>query len=138
LSRLSLITCSIQLKPNETLMTLHIPLRAPVPGADERGRRVYRVPLAKVGVSAIVDADDYEDLIARGVSGSWSWSGGTVVVGSREENTRRVARLIIDPPAGHQVRHRNRNALDLRRENLFMKQIRPRPKPTFTGQHRPL
>jgi len=119
-------------------MTLHLPLRAPVPGTDERGRRVYRVPLAKVGVSAIVDADDYDTLIARGVSGSWSWSGGTVVVGSREENTRRVARLIMDPPEGHQVRHRNRNALDLRRDNLFVKQITLRPKLTFTGQHRPL
>jgi hypothetical protein len=119
-------------------MTLHLPLRAPVPGTDERGRRVYRVPLAKVGVSAIVDAGDYDDLIASGISGSWSWCGGTVVVGSRAENTRRVARLIMNPPEGHRVYHRNRNGLDLRRDNLVLKKIMPRPMATFTGQHRPL
>lgn len=121
-------------------MTLHSPLRVPIPGTDDRGRRVYRVPLAKVGVSAIIDAEDYEALMARGVSGSWSWCSKTVVVGSRETNTRRVARLIMNPPdEDHQVRHRNRNALDLRRDNLFLKKINRHPKPDFsTGHHRPL
>jgi hypothetical protein len=120
------------------LMTPNPPLRAPVPGTDEQGRRVYRVPLAKARVSATIYAEDYDALIARGISGSWSWhtDARAVVVGTRESNTQRIARLIMDPPEDSRVYVKNRNALDLRRDNLVVKKIKP--KPTFAGQHRPV
>ncbi|MGX5736065.1 hypothetical protein [Bosea thiooxidans] len=122
-------------------MTPNPPLRAPVPGTDEQGRRVYRVPLAKARVSATIYAEDYEALIAQGISGSWSWhtDARAVVVGTREGDTRRthrVARLIMNPPDDHRVYVKNRNALDLRRDNLVVRKIKP--KPTFAGQHRPV
>lgn len=115
------------------------PLRAPLYGTDDRGLPVVRVPLASVNAHAILDVVDYEALMALGVSPNWSFDGRIVRVGFRPGNTRRVARLIMDPPDEvHQVRHRNRNALDLRRDNLFLKKINRRPKPDFSGPHRPL
>lgn len=114
-------------------------LRVPLHGRDERDLPVVRVMLAGLDAHAILDADDYHALMARGVSPNWSFDGRIVMAGFRPLNTQRVARLIMDPPDGdHQVRHRNRNALDLRRDNLFLKKINRKPKPTFTGQHRPL
>ena len=115
------------------------PLRLPLRGYDDRGLPVVRVPLASVDAHAILDAADYDALMALGVSPNWSFDGRIVMAGFRPLNTQRVARLIVNPPDGeHQVRHRDRNALNLRRDNLFVKKIRRHPKPTFTGQHRPL
>lgn len=114
------------------------PLRPPLRGHDNRGRPVVRVPLSGLDAHAIIDEPDYDTLMARGVSPNWSFDGRIVRAGFRPLNTQRIARLIIDPPGDHQVRHRNRNALDLRRDNLFMKQIRRHPKPDVSGQHRPL
>lgn len=114
------------------------PLRPPLRGHDDRGLPVVRVPLSGLDAHAIIDTADYDALMARGVSPNWSFDGRIVRAGFRPLNTQRIARLIMDPPGDHQVRHRDRNALNLRRDNLFLKQIRPRPRPTFTGQHRPL
>ena len=116
------------------------PLRVPLYGTDDRGLPVVRIPLANLDAHAIIDVADYEALMALGVSPNWSFDGRIVRVGLRPGNTRRVARLIMQPPEGdHQVRHRNRNALDLRRDNLFLKKINRHPKPDFvTGQHQPL
>lgn len=113
-------------------------LRPPRHGLDERGLPVVRVPLATVNAHAILDRADFDALMARGVSPNWSFDGRIVRVGHRPLNTQRVARLIVSPPEGHQVRHRNRNALDLRRDNLFTKPVRTHPKPTVRGQHRSL
>lgn len=113
------------------------PLRPPLYGTDDRGLAVVRVPLASVDAHAILDAADYDALMALGVSPNWSFDGRIVMAGFRPHNTQRVARLIMSPPDGeHQVRHRNRNALDLRRDNLFLKKINRHPKPDVTGQHR--
>ncbi|BCB20060.1 hypothetical protein OCUBac02_29540 [Bosea sp. ANAM02] len=114
------------------------PDRTPLPGTDDRGRYVYRVPLPNVGVSVMIYAEDYDSLIARGISGSWCWNGRSVVVGSRSGSTRTVARLLLNSPAGHRVHTRNGNNLDLRRDNLIAKPIRRYPRHTFTGRHRPL
>ncbi|MGE7470057.1 hypothetical protein ACQKLX_11495 [Bosea sp. NPDC003192] len=116
------------------------PLRTPRYGTDDRGLPVVRVPLANLDAHAIVDVADYDTLLALGVSPNWSFDGRIVRVGFRPGNTRRVARLIMDPPDGnYQVRHRNRNALDLRRDNLFLKKINRQPKPDFgTARHKPL
>lgn len=114
------------------------PLRQPLYGTDDRGLPVVRVPLSGLDAHATLDAADYETLMARGVSPNWSFDGRIVRAGFRPHNTQRIARLIMDPPGDHQVRHRNRNALDLRRDNLFLKQVKRQPKPTLTGQHRPI
>lgn len=115
------------------------PLRVPLHGHDERGLPVVRVPLAGLDAHAILDADDYATLISRGVSPNWCFDGRIVMAGFRPLNTQRVARLIMNPPDGdHQVRHRNRNALDLRRENLFLKRINRHPKVGLSGHHRSL
>lgn len=113
-------------------------LRPPLYGTDERGRSVVRVPLASVKAHAILDRADFDDLMARGVSPNWSFDGRIVRVGHGPDNVQRVARLILRPPENHRVRHINRNGLDLRRENLVAMPIKRHPRPTFTGQHRPL
>lgn len=113
------------------------PLRPSLRGYDDRGLPVVRVTLSGLDAHAILDADDYDTLMARGVSPNWCFDGRIVMAGFRPLNTQRVARLIMSPPDGeHQVRHRNRNALDLRRDNLFLKKINRHPKPDLTGQHR--
>lgn len=113
-------------------------LRTPRYGTDERGLPVVRVPLATINAHAILDRADFDALMARGVSPNWSFDGRVVRVGHRPLNTQRVARLIASPPEGHQVRHRNRNGLDLRRDNLFTIPVKRHLKVTPTGQHRPL
>lgn len=119
-------------------MATYTPDRTPVAGTDERDRHVYRVPLPNVGVSALIYPDDYNNLIAAGVSGSWCWNGKSVVVGSRSGGTRAISRLLLNSPAGHRVYTRNGNNLDLRRDNLIAKPIKRYPRHTFTGRHRPL
>ena len=114
------------------------PIRPPLYGTDDRGNPVVRVKLAGLEYHALIDVADYETLIARGVSPNWSFDGRFVRAGFRPFNTQRIARLVMDPPKDHHVRHRNGNALDLRRENLFLMQVKRHPKPTLTGQHRPL
>ena len=93
------------------------PLRPPLRGHDDRGRSVVRVPLASVNAHAILDAADYDALMALGVSPNWSFDGRIVMAGFRPHNTQRIARLIM---------------------NLFLKKINRHPKPDVTGQHRPL
>lgn len=97
-----------------------------------------RVPLASINAHALLDAADFDALMALGVSANWSFSGQTVRVACPPLNTQRVARLIVNPPNGHAVRHRNRNGLDLRRENLFTVPLKRHPAPPLTGNHRPL
>jgi hypothetical protein len=113
-------------------------IRPPLHGTDECGRPVVRVPLASLKAHAILDRADFGDLMARGVSPNWSFDGRIVRVGNGPANTTRVSRLILSPPENHQVRHLNRNGLDLRRANLVAKPIKRHPKPAFDGQHRPL
>jgi hypothetical protein len=113
-------------------------LRPPLYGTDERGCAVVRVPLASIDAHAILDASDFATLMAQGVSPNWAFDGRIVRVSYYPRNTERVARLIVSPPEGHAVRHRNRNGLDLRRHNLFTTPIKRHPKPTFDGPHRPL
>lgn len=116
----------------------YAPLRAPIAGRDENGRPVYRVPLASVDAHAIIYAEDLNALRSEGVSLNWCWHDNAVKVGHRPLNTQRVARLILKAPSGFAVRHKNRNGLDLRRDNLFMVPIKRHPKPSFTNNHRPL
>ena len=121
-------------------MTTHEPLRPPVEGTDDRGRRVYRVRLANLDVWATIYPEDYEALIASGVSPSWSWATPTKQVVARVSGggVKRISRLMLGEPEGFLVCHRNRNALDLRRENIFAKPIRTYPQPDFTGKHHPI
>ena len=114
------------------------PLRPPQRGVDDRGRPVVRVPLASITAHAILDADDFDALMARGVSPNWSFSKKTVRAACPQLNTQRIARLIVNAPEGHAVRHKNQNGLDLRRENLFTVPIKRHPTPPLTGNHRPL
>lgn len=116
----------------------YAPIRSPLYGTDDRGNAVVRVPLSGLDAHAILDVDDYDALMARGLSPNWSFDGRMVRAGYRYHHTQRVARFLMDPPEGHQVRHRNRNALDLRRDNLFIMKPKRHPKPDVTGQHRPL
>ncbi len=114
------------------------PLRPPQRGVDDRGRPVVRVPLASINAHAILDADDYDTLMALGVSPNWSFSGRMVRAACPPLNTQRIARLIVNAPEGHAVRHKNRNGLDLRRENLFTVPITRHSIPSLMGHHRPL
>jgi hypothetical protein len=110
----------------------YVTLRTPIPARDSMGRDVLRVPLANVPAHAVILAEDYHDLIARGVSPNWSWVEGAVKVGHRPYGTIRVARLILNAPSGFAVRHRDACALDLRRETLVLVPIRRHPKASFT------
>lgn len=100
------------------------PNRAPLHFVAPGGGRCVRVPLARHDASAIVDADDYNRLIAQGVSPHWcvnldgSKTRRYVRVTIAGDNVRTVARLITGAGRGERVHYRDGNPLNLRGDNL--------------------
>ncbi len=83
---------------------------------------------------AKVFPEDYDRLIARGFSPNWCWNVRTVKVSDWRHNTPRVARLIMDVqgPAIH-VRHRDKDPLNIRRDNLIVKPVKIRKSTNIAG-----
>lgn len=100
----------------------------PYDGYDPRdGQSVLFVPLGRSGVTAHIDKEDYERLIAAGVSRCWRLvrnSAASAYVrapASREAgNAVTVARVLLNAGAGQKVCYRDRDPKNLRRDNLFI------------------
>jgi HNH endonuclease len=102
--------------------------RPPVVARDTDGTEVCLVPLANTSLQATLYRSDYETLIAAGWSPQWVHNMGVVKVPNWRLGAQRVSRLIMQPPDGFRVRHRDRNKLNLRRENLLLVPFKRHPK----------
>lgn len=91
---------------------------------DEGGQPVALVPLGREGEKglALVDEDDLEMLTAIGLSLKWNRNlpTGVVIAPARRSSgcNVQVSRVILDCGPGENVRYRNGDPTDLRRENL--------------------
>lgn len=87
-------------------------------------RRVALVPLGPHGRKgvAIVDGEDLSLLDSLGLSMRWNRHAGTGIViapaGNSSGNSVQVSRVILDCGTGENVRYRNGDPTDLRRQNL--------------------
>lgn len=130
---LSLITClfcnlSVVSMPHETR-------RPPIASRDKDGREVLLIPLANTSLTARVFPEDYQRLLDAGWSSNWCWNCGVVKVPSYRTNVQRVARLIAEPQGDVQVRHRDRDPLNLRSDNLALKPFQRHPRPQGPTLH---
>lgn len=84
------------------------------------------------GGAILIDAEDRADLLARGYCGSWfivSAKRGHQTVKTIEPGTAEqlpLAHLILQPPAGEKVSHRDGDRLNLTRRNLVLMSQRSR------------
>lgn len=84
------------------------------------------------GGAILIDAADRADLLARGYAGSWfivSAKRGQQTVKTIEPGTPRqipLAHLILRPPPGEKVSHRDGDRLNLTRRNLVLMSQRGR------------
>jgi hypothetical protein len=91
---------------------------------DEGGLRVALVPLGRKGEkgSAIILEDDLAYLESLGLSMRWNRNSGSGVVvapaGGSTGGSVQVSRVLLDLGPGQNVRYRNGDPTDLRRENL--------------------
>ncbi len=108
--------------------------RSPTIFTDPDGTLCVRVPLANSDEFAEAYADDYADLLRKGLTGNWQLNAPNRIGRCRiagyvqcsapaEIDGRRytivgVARIIAGAGAGKIVRYRDRNRLNLRRDNL--------------------
>ena len=98
--------------------------RQTVRTADEYGRKIVRVPLAKGRGEAVIDQRDFDLLMRIGVSPAWFLNGTergryvrTSMRGIRGSLVG-VARVITRARRGQIVKYRDGNRLNLRRGNL--------------------
>jgi hypothetical protein len=96
---------------------------------DANGCRMATVPLASSGAFAILDAEDYETLMAAGVSSRRQLNrsqSGNAYVRCRNPFVANglvsVSRIIMCPPHGQVVRHKDGNRTNLRRHKLYLKE----------------
>lgn len=98
--------------------------RFPTIFTDSEGQGCIAVPLANSALRATLYIEDYNRLIREGLSPYWSLDfnkkngQGYVRAAAKDGRKVAVARLIADAGPREQVRYRNRDRLNLRRENL--------------------
>lgn len=101
--------------------------RTPQHTTDADGAAVVLVPLANYPQPAKLLAEDFERLMLAGISHMWTLNIGKGGHGYVRLNSHRagknlisVARLVMAPRAGQQVRYRDGDRLNLRRDNLYV------------------
>lgn len=103
---------------------------------DERGTPIAVVPLARGG-TAKINAADYHDLVALGVSPNWTLNSGgegpSYVRASLRYVPANITRFLLNPRADEIVSYRNGDRTDLRRANLYLRQVRRRTRATATA-----
>lgn len=93
----------------------------PVRIVTERGKSLAVVPLSRSGENdAVLEQQDYEMLIAAGVSPNWHTVGGSVTAHT-PKGQRLIGRILMGAEAGEQVRYLDGNTLNLRRSNMTLK-----------------
>lgn len=101
--------------------------RAVTRTTDDKGKRIALVPLTRSGRPAVIFEEDYDMLVAMGVSPLWHHNSngkGLSYVRARipyqERTLFTVARLVLGVGKRKVVKHRNGDRLDLRRPNLYV------------------
>lgn len=101
--------------------------RSPIPATDTDGAAIVLVPLANTSRVAKLLAEDFARLQARGITAQWAFNEakpgyGYVRCGcpSAVRGLVTVACLIMEPPRGFNVRYRDGDRTNLRRENLYL------------------
>lgn len=83
---------------------------------------IIAVPLGRDGEQeALIDLQDYKDLVALGVSPNWQLRGGNVSAKSSNiaaDESILVARVLMDARPGQMVRFKDRDYKNLQRSNL--------------------
>lgn len=95
----------------------------PVENGLDEGRAFVRVPIGRSGERfAEIWADDWEFLRRLGTPGNWNCAGDkghvTVCAPRASGNHIAVGRILLNAGPGETVRYRDRNPLNLKRENL--------------------
>ena len=98
---------------------------------DADGAEIVLVPIRDEGRPAKLLIDDYRKLVEAGLGGDHWWMGGRdtryVHCGSRTNRSATiVARLIADAGPEHQVGYLDGDRRNLRRDNLWLRTVRPR------------
>jgi hypothetical protein len=89
-----------------------------IEGDQQRGFVVY-VPLGRDGEDeAVLDLDDYNDLVALKVYPNWQLRGGQVGARGPGGINVLIARVLTDAKPGQRVTYRDGDKLNLRRSNL--------------------
>lgn len=104
---------------------------------DQDGKPIVLVPLGNKPARAKLLKKDFESIIQAGYTDQWfindNGSGNAYVRCRASEvrgNVATVGRLIAAPPKGYQVRYRDGDHLNLRRDNLKLeKGARPKKYP---------
>ncbi|PAY10973.1 hypothetical protein CK489_02170 [Bradyrhizobium sp. UFLA03-84] len=84
---------------------------------DDDGNEIVNVPLSKSTSFATLYLEDYNELMALGVSSRWTLNQGIVSICVPKRSCLSVARIITDA-AGERVAYANGDKTDLRRSNL--------------------
>lgn len=103
---------------------------------DHDGESIVLIPLANQPASAKVLVAVFRAIIEAGYSDQWTFNDngkGQAYVRCGDSRTRgnlaTVARVIMEPPKGYQVRYRDGDRMNLRRDNLRLeKKVRARSK----------
>ena len=114
--------------------------RHAIPFRDPDGTPCVRVPLSDGYSFAELYAEDYDKLLDRKVSGNWQHNvpnrisraknrgyvqchlpinGGALT--GKHVTALTVARLIVNAPKGRRIYYRDNNTLNLRRDNLVLR-----------------
>ena len=103
--------------------------RRPTFFMDHNSKRCVRVPLANSKLFAELYVEDFEHLCANGATTNWHLSRGSRGIGYpaislKSRHTLFIARLIAGAGRGIQVSYRDRNRLNLKRDNLILSRCR--------------
>lgn len=100
---------------------------------DHEGNELAHLP-CKAGAIAVLDADDFRSLMARGVTTQWHLHGdghGLFYVRAKMGGKLvMISRLILDAPRGKVIRLLDHNPLNLRRNNLAFDDVLPKQRET--------
>lgn len=100
----------------------------PILTADKDGADIALVFVKHGSKPAKLLRQDFDTLIEAGFIDHWTLNKGRVVGYSQAiGNAHGIARAIMQAPAGKLVMYRDRDPLNLRRDNLFIP-IRKRPR----------
>ncbi len=86
---------------------------------DNNGDQLVRVPLIKSDLKATLLEEDFNDLMALGISAKWKLCHGQVITRNSHREVS-IARLIRHAKASQRVIRRDGDPLNLKRSNLII------------------
>jgi len=98
--------------------------RHPTEATDHDGQRILLVPLANHPKPARIYPEDFQRTLEAGGSPHWFINGGIVKTYGGDRNSVAVARLLIQPTEPVYIGTRDRDPLNIRRENIRVRRFR--------------